>query len=290
VIGVLTDQSGIGASVSGPPLVQAVRMAVEDTGLLPDRRPLSVVTDAFLLKPDDAVAIARRWFDQGVSAIVDVPSASAATAVQALAWSRGRTTLITGSLSAELTGRDCSPFGSHWSIDSALMATALTRTLARGGRKSWLLVVPDTVPGLAVQADAIRAIEDAGGQVLARSRHPAETTDFASIVAGAKASGAQAVGLCDISGALGAQLPGFLAAGLFGDGQQTVAFCQHSPTFIPSARPRRRVCYSRVHSIGTRTTRHVHLQIGSLRQPGRCPTPPTRRPMSRYVSTCAPRR
>jgi hypothetical protein len=65
VIGVLTGRSGIGASVSGPPLVQPVRMAVEDTGLLPDRRPLSVVTGSFLLKPDDGLAIGRRWFDQG---------------------------------------------------------------------------------------------------------------------------------------------------------------------------------------------------------------------------------
>jgi branched-chain amino acid transport system substrate-binding protein len=218
VIGVLTDRSGIGASVSGPPLVQAVRMAAEDAPLMPDRRPLSVVTDSFQLKSDDALAVARRWFDQGVSVIVDVPGASAATAVQALARSRGRTTLITGSLDPELTGRGCSPFGSHWSIDSASMTTALARTMARVGTKSWFLVVPDTVLGLAVQADAIHAIEAAGGQIAASSRHPAETTDFTSIVAQAKASGAQAVGLCDITGGLTAQLSQFQASGLFAGG------------------------------------------------------------------------
>jgi branched-chain amino acid transport system substrate-binding protein len=224
VIGVLTDQSGIGASVSGPPLVQAVRMAAEDTGVLPDGRPLLVVTDSFQLKPDDALAISRRWFDQGVSAIVDVPGASAAIAVQALARSRGRTTLITGSLSPELTGPACSPFGSHWSIDSASMATALAGTMARAGTKSWFLVVPDTVLGLVVQADAVRAIEATGGQVVAQSRHPADTIDFTSIVARAKASGAQAVGLCDIAGGLTAQLPRFQSGGLFGNGQKIVAF------------------------------------------------------------------
>lgn len=91
--------------MSGAPLERAVRMAVEDTGLMPDGRPLSVVTESFQLKPADALAIARRWFDQGVSVIVDVPGASTAAVVQALARSRGRTTLITDGLGPELTVR-----------------------------------------------------------------------------------------------------------------------------------------------------------------------------------------
>ena len=39
VIGVLTDPTGVGASVSGPPLVQAVLQAVQDAGALPNGRP-----------------------------------------------------------------------------------------------------------------------------------------------------------------------------------------------------------------------------------------------------------
>jgi branched-chain amino acid transport system substrate-binding protein len=224
VIGVLTDRSGIGASVSGPPLVQAVQMAVRDSGLMPDGRPVSVVADSFQLKPDDALGVARHWFDQGVSAIVDLPGASAAIAVQSLARSRGRTTLITGSVSPELTAQSCSPLGSHWSIDSASMTTALARTMGRNGTKSWFLVVPDTVLGLSVQGDAIRAIEEAGGQVAGRSRHPADATDFASIVTQAKASGARTVGLCDITDGLTAQLGQFQTGGLFGDDRKIVAF------------------------------------------------------------------
>jgi branched-chain amino acid transport system substrate-binding protein len=73
IIGVLTDQTGMGASVSGPALVQAVQMAVEDTGPLPDGRPVQVVTASHKARPDDAIAVAQRWFDQGMSVIVDVP-------------------------------------------------------------------------------------------------------------------------------------------------------------------------------------------------------------------------
>jgi branched-chain amino acid transport system substrate-binding protein len=222
-IGVLTDQTGIGASVSGPPLVQAVRMAVQDTGALPDGRAISVLTDSFQLKPDDALAIARRWFDQGVSVIVDVPGSGAPLAVQALARERGRSDMITGSVTPDLTARACSSLGSAWSIDTASITTALVRTLAGTGTKTWFLVVPDTVLGLALQEDAIRAIETSGGQVVGRSRHPPEETDFTSVLNQAKTSGAQAIGLCDITQGLTAQLGQFQDGGLFTD-RRIVAF------------------------------------------------------------------
>ena len=224
IIGVLTDQTGMGASVSGPPVVQAVQMAVKDTGALPDGRPVQVVTASYKLRPDDAVAVARRWFDQGVSVIVDVPGAAAAVAVQSLARSVGRSTLVTGSVNPALTGSACSPFGSSWGIDSASVTTAVVRAVARTGARTWYLVVPDTVLGLAVQADASRAIEDGGGQVVGRSRHPEEATDFASTVTQIKASAALAIGLCDITRGLTDQLGQFQAAGLFGGSRTVAAF------------------------------------------------------------------
>ncbi len=224
LVGVLSDSSGPGASVAGPPLVHAVEMAIQDTGLLPDGRPLSLLRDSFVLKPEDALSIASRWFDHGVSVIVDIPGTSAAMAVQALATQRKRSTLITGSIGPELTGRACSPLGSCWTVDSASMANGLVKAVARGGAKSWFLVVPDTVLGVAVEADAIRAIEAAGGRVAGRSRHPADDTDYGSIVAQAKASGAKAIGLCDIGRALSVQLGQFQDGGLFADGRSVVSF------------------------------------------------------------------
>lgn len=224
VIGVLTDPTGAGASVSGSPLVQAVLQAVQDTGALPYGRPLSVTSESYQLKPAEALAIAGRWFDQGVSAIVDVPGSAAAVAVQALARSRGRTFLATGSVNPDLTGRLCSPLGSRWAIDTVSMSTALAGTMARLDARTWFLVVPDTVLGQTLQADATRAIEAAGGQVVGRSRHPAEVADFASIVSQAKASGARVIGLCDVTKALSDQLGQFQDGGLFADDRKVVAF------------------------------------------------------------------
>ena len=224
IIGVLSDSSGLGVSVSGPPLVHAVEMAVKDSGLLPDNRPLSLLADSFVRKPEDAVAIASRWIDRGVSVIVDIPGTSAAMAVQALATQRKRSTLITGSIGPELTGRACSPFGSCWTVDSASTANALVKAMAGRGATSWFLVVPDTVLGVAVEADAIRTIESTGGRVAGRSRHPVEDTDYSSIVAQARASGAKAIGLCDTGHALSVQLGQFQEGGLFADGRFVVAF------------------------------------------------------------------
>jgi branched-chain amino acid transport system substrate-binding protein len=224
VIGVLSDQTGIGAALSGPPLIEAVRMAIRDTGELPYGRDVSVVTGSFQLRPDDAVAIATRWFDQGVSVIIDVPGITAPLAVQALARARGRSDMITGSVTPKLTETDCSPLGTAWTVDTTSLITVLVRAVARTGTNTWFLIVPDTVLGQSLQDTAIHAIEQSGGQLLGRSRHPEETTDFSSILAQAKASGASAIGLCDITQALTTQLGQFQDGGLFDANRHVVAF------------------------------------------------------------------
>lgn len=222
-IAVLTDTTGYGASVSGEPIVQAVRQAILDAGPLPGGRQVVLLTDSYQLRPDDAVAIATKWFDQGVAAIVDVPGAAAAQAIQALAQARGRTYLSTAVVSAELTGRLCSPTGSSWCTDTATLSNALVRVVASQGAKSWFLVSPDTVLGQTVRADMVQAIEAVGGKVAGLSRHPPETTDFSSAAAEALSTGARAIALCDITGSLTKQLPQFQRAGLFSDGRQVCA-------------------------------------------------------------------
>src|SRR5687768_7970374 len=63
-IGVLNDQSGLYADVSGPGGVIAARMAVEDFGGKVLGKPVEVVFADHQNKPDVGSAIANQWIDQ----------------------------------------------------------------------------------------------------------------------------------------------------------------------------------------------------------------------------------
>ena len=197
-IGVLGDQTSIGSAASGAGSILTAKMAAADFGGTVLGRPIEVLSADFQFKPDVAVSIARRWFDQeGVSAITDMPISSAALAVQSLAREKQRTMLISTAVTSDLTGKACSPTASHWADDSYTLATSIVQGLARANpaAKSWFLIVPDYALGLAIARDATEAIVAAGGTVLGTARHPVETTDFSSYLLQAQASGASIVGL-----------------------------------------------------------------------------------------------
>src|SRR5271163_1086657 len=90
-IGVLNDQSGIYADLSGQGSVIAARMAAEDFGGSVLGKPIQIIFADHQNKPDVGTAIASRWYDvDNVDAIVDVPVSSVALAVQEVARRRSR--------------------------------------------------------------------------------------------------------------------------------------------------------------------------------------------------------
>ncbi len=221
-IGVLWDRSGLGSVTSGVDQIVAARLAVDDFGHLSRGYPVELVDAEFDRRPDQAVAIARRWFDRDqVAAIVDVPGVAAAAQVQELARLRDRTVMNTGSFNAALTGAACSPTASHWLEDTRAITAAMSIGLAAEGVKTWFLVVPDDVTGVALQTGATAAIEAVGGRLLGFTRHPAEATSFIQALANARASGAEAIGLCAYGSTLTAQIREARATGLF-DGNRSV--------------------------------------------------------------------
>jgi branched-chain amino acid transport system substrate-binding protein len=224
-IGVLGDPTGIGASASGSPTVVAAQMAATDFGPLPSGQAVQIVGGEFRLKPDDALAIARHWFDDlGVSAIFDLPTSAAAAAVQDLARTRNRTVLNTSSINPALSGSSCAAIATEWAIDTVALGNTVARGLAAGGAKTWYLIVPDTAITLAIQRDASKAIEAAGGRVIGLSQHPSGVPDFTSPVTEARQSGAQAVGLCGIGDDLSGTLRQARTAGLFTGTGKLAAF------------------------------------------------------------------
>jgi branched-chain amino acid transport system substrate-binding protein len=197
-IGVLTDESGVFSSLSGPGSVEAARMAIEDFGGKVAGKPIRLLDADHQNKTDLGVEIARRWFDaEGVDAIVDVPNSAIVLAVQELAKAKNRALLVSAGGTADLTGKSCSPVGVHWTWDTYAFAASNAKSIVPQGGDSWFFLTADFAFGQAMQRDATRFVEAAGGRVVGSVRHPLGTADFSSFLLQAQSSGAKIVALAN---------------------------------------------------------------------------------------------
>jgi branched-chain amino acid transport system substrate-binding protein len=197
-LGVLTDETGVFSSLSGEGSVEAARMAVEDFNGKAAGKPIEIVHADHQNKTDIGAAIARRWFDnEGIDAIVDVPNSAIALAVQQIARERNRVLLVSTSGTADLTGKTCSPVGLQWTWDTYAVAASAAKSIVAQGGDSWFFVTADFAFGHAMQRDASRFVEAAGGKVLGSVHHPFGTADFASFLLQAQSSHAKVVGLAN---------------------------------------------------------------------------------------------
>ena len=120
-IGVLGDFSASYASMSGLPVVEAVKLAVEDFGGSALGQPVEVIYGNTQLKPDIASGLAREWFDlQGVDAVIDLPGSAMAIAVMDVALPRKKIVFPTASVSSDITGKNCTPYTAQWTYDTLL--------------------------------------------------------------------------------------------------------------------------------------------------------------------------
>ncbi len=197
-IGVLNDQSGIYADLSGQGSVAAARMAVEDFGGAVLGRPVEIIFADHQNKPDVGAAIAARWYEaEGVDAIVDVPVSSVALAVQEVARRDNRIVMFSSAGSSDLTGKQCSPVGTQWTFDTVALAKGTALAVTQAGGKSWFFITADYAFGTAMEADARATVAQAGGTVVGSVRHPQGTTDFSSYLLQAQASKARVVALAN---------------------------------------------------------------------------------------------
>src|SRR3954447_19932177 len=80
-IGVLNDMSGLYADISGPGSVEAARMAIAFFGGAVAGKKIELISADHQNKPDIGSSIANQWLgNDGVDAIVDVPTSSVALA------------------------------------------------------------------------------------------------------------------------------------------------------------------------------------------------------------------
>jgi branched-chain amino acid transport system substrate-binding protein len=223
-IGVLNDQSGIYADLSGQGSVIAARMAAEDFGGTVLGKPIEIIFADHQNKPDIGAAIASRWYDaEGVDAIVDVPVSSVALAVQEVARQRSRIVMFSSAGSSELTGKACSPFGTQWAFDTVALAKGTAQSVTKSGGDSWYFITADYAFGAAMEADARRYIAAVGGTVIGSVRQPQGTMDFASALLQAQSSKAKVIGLANAGADTVNALKGAAEFGIVAGGQKLAA-------------------------------------------------------------------
>jgi branched-chain amino acid transport system substrate-binding protein len=197
-IGVLTDMSSLYADLGGPGSVLAAQMAVKDFGGKVNGVPIEIVSADHLNKPDVGTAIVNKWIDEdGVDAVVDVPTSSVALAVQEVMKAKKKVLLISGAASSDLTGKACSPTGVHWTYDTYALAQGTGSALVKQGGDTWFFITADYAFGHALQRDTAAVVTKAGGKVLGSVDVPLNNADFSSFLLQAQASKAKVIGLAN---------------------------------------------------------------------------------------------
>ncbi len=197
-IGVLNDQSGPYADVNGPGSVAAARLAVEEFGGAALGMPVEVLAGDHQNKPDIALAIANRWFDEeGVDVAMDLANSAVALALQDVVRQRGKISIPVGAITSDLSGKACSPNAIQWAQDSWSNSVSLVRALMQKGIDSFYYITVDYAFGISIVTDGEREIQRLGGRFAGSIRHPTGTSDFSSYLLAAQASGAKAVVLAN---------------------------------------------------------------------------------------------
>lgn len=197
-IGILNDQSGVYADFGGKFSYEAAKMAVEDFGGTVLGAPIEVITADHQNKADIASNIARQWYDnEQVDSIMELTTSSVGLAVQALSKDAKKITINTGAATAELTGKQCSPYGFHWVYDTHALAVGTGGALVDGGGDSWFFLTADYAFGYSLEENTTNFVTSKGGKVLGSVRHPLSTTDYSSFLLQAQASGAKVIGLAN---------------------------------------------------------------------------------------------
>ena len=107
-IGVLTDMSSGFSGWSGKGSVAAAQMAVEDydrnLAKLPFR--VEILSADHQNKADIGSSLTRKWLDEGVNAIVDVPNSAVLLAVNFLVRNSNAVLLVSGGGHDSITGKE----------------------------------------------------------------------------------------------------------------------------------------------------------------------------------------
>jgi branched-chain amino acid transport system substrate-binding protein len=221
-IGVMNDQSGTYADLSGQGSVWAARKAVEDfckTTKCHDK--IEVVFADHQNKPDVGSTVVRRWYEvDKVDVVVDVPTSSVALAVNTITKDQNKVFLVSGAAASNLTGKDCTPNTIHWTYDTWALANGTGQAIVKTGGDTWFFLTADYAFGHALEADTSAVVEKNGGKVLGKVRHPFPAQDFSSFLLQAQQSKAKIIGLANAGADTTSAIKQAAEFGIVSGGQQ----------------------------------------------------------------------
>lgn len=197
-IGLLTDMSGVFSDISGKGHVEAIKMAIADSGGQLNGKKVEVIVADHLNKADVAGSKAREWLDrEGVDVLMSGASSAASLAIAKVASEKKKPFFVISTGTARLTNEECNPYTVHYGYDTVAMAKATGSAVVKQGGKSWFFLTADYAFGHSLEADTTRVVKQAGGNSLGSVKHPLGASDFSSFIMQAQASKAQILGLAN---------------------------------------------------------------------------------------------
>lgn len=187
VLGVINDQSGVYADLSGKNAVAAVNMAKDDfIAKYPDfKDKVEVITADHQNKPDLAKSKAQEFYERNnVDVILDVPTSSAALAIADVAKDQKKLYINITAASTDLTGANCNKYTFHYAYDTYMLAQGTGVYVTQNLGKKWYIIYPDYAFGQDMTKSFKAAVEKTGGQVVASdgSPFPNQTGDYSNLL------------------------------------------------------------------------------------------------------------
>jgi len=181
VFGVLNDQSGVYADLSGKNSVKAVEMAIADFkakyGDKAVAKDITVETADHQNKPDVANTKAAEMYDRKlVDAILDVPTSSAAEKVADVAKEKKKLYFNISAATTTLTGTKCNKYTFHYAYDTYMLANGTGKNTTEQGATNWYIVYPNYQFGQDMEKSFSAAVTAAGGTIVTRDAAPFPNT------------------------------------------------------------------------------------------------------------------
>jgi branched-chain amino acid transport system substrate-binding protein len=196
VIGDIDDLSAVYADVIGQGGIEAVNMAIADSGGTVLGKKIVLLSADHQNKPDVGASKFREWADQnGLNMLLGGSNTGVSIAMAKVAAVKKVPFIAIGAAGASLTGADCTPYTVHYSYDTTALGNGTASVIVKEGGKTWFFLTADYAFGTQLQEAATRVVTAMGGKVVGAVRVPLGTTDFSSFLLQAQSSGAQVLGL-----------------------------------------------------------------------------------------------